>query len=65
MKKNRNFRDFVISLVCTLCLLALLLGFAEVDYQCRRTGFGDEKTLISQISGKNLPMSCIEIKKLI
>lgn len=42
----------------TLCLVGLLLGLAEVDTQCRKIGFGDNKTLIYQITGKNLNLTC-------
>ena len=58
MKRNRNLRIFLTSLVGTLCVLGLLIGLAVVDLQCRRIGFGDEKTLIYQITGKNLTLSC-------
>lgn len=58
MMRNRNIRIFLTSLVGTLCVLALLIGLAAVDLQCRRIGFGDEKTLIYQITGKNLTLSC-------
>lgn len=60
MKNKRNLRIFLTSMVCTLCVLGLLLGLMEVDTQCRRIGFGDEKTLISQITGKNLNLTCID-----
>jgi len=42
----------------TLCLVGLLLGLAEVDTQCRKIGFGDNKTLIYQITGKNWNLTC-------
>ena len=54
MKRNPELRIFLTSMVATLCALGLLLGIAEVDTQCRRIGFGDDKTLIYQITGKNL-----------
>jgi hypothetical protein len=56
MMNRRNFRIFLVSMFSTLCVIALLLGLAEVDTQCRRIGFGDEKTLIYQIIGKNLSL---------
>lgn len=58
MKKKRNFIIFLISFLCTSFLIVLLLGVAEVDYQSRRIGFGDDKTLIYQITGKNLRIAC-------
>jgi hypothetical protein len=58
LKRNSKSRIFFTSFFVTICLIALVLGFAEVDYQCRRIGFGDNKTLISQITGKNLLISC-------
>lgn len=58
MKKNA--RIFLVSLFSTLCAAALLLGIMEVDYQSRRIGFGDEKTLVYQITGKNPNLSCID-----
>ena len=59
MKNNRQLRVFATSLFVTLAALALLWGIAAVDYQCRKIGFGDEKTLIFQITGKNLNFACI------
>lgn len=59
---NRDFRIFLVSMVSTLCAAALILGILKVDYQSRRIGFGDEKTLLYQITGKNLNLSCIEDK---
>ena len=56
---DRNWRVFLVSLFSTLCVAVLLLGLMEVDYQSRRIGFGDNKTLIYQITGKNLNLSCI------
>jgi hypothetical protein len=45
-------------MIGTLCVIGLLLGFMEVDAQCRRIGFGDSKTLIYQITGKNWHLTC-------
>lgn len=59
MKDNRSLRAFMTSLFTTLAVFALLLGIAAVDYQCRKIGFGDEKTLLFQITGKNLNFACI------
>jgi hypothetical protein len=59
MKKNRNLRIFLASMFGTLCVIALVLGLAKVDYRSRRIGFGDEKTLIYQITGKNPDITCI------
>ena len=59
MKKNRDLRIFITSLVAALCVAGFAIGFAEVDAQCRRIGFGDEKTLLYQITGKNFNLSCI------
>jgi hypothetical protein len=36
----------------------LLIGMAEVDYNSRRIGFGDNKTLIYQFTGKTWRESC-------
>ena len=58
MKLNRNARIFWTSFFCTLCVIALLYGLAVVDYYSRKIGFGDGKTLIYQITGKNLDLSC-------
>ena len=58
MKNRTNLRIFLVSMFTTLCLIALLLGIAEVDMQCRRIGFGDNKTLIYRITGKNLSLAC-------
>lgn len=51
-------RIFFASFFSTLCVLMLLLGMAEVDYQSRRIGFGDKQTLIYQIIGKNWDECC-------
>lgn len=51
-------RIFLASMLGTLCLVGLLLGLAEVDTQCRKIGFGDNKTLIYQITGKNWNLTC-------
>jgi hypothetical protein len=61
MKKNRSLRIFMTSMFVTLTVLALLLGLAVVDYQCRKIGFGDEKTLLFQVTGKNLNFACITV----
>ena len=59
MRNNRSLRAFLVSFFSSLAVLALLWGIAAVDYQCRKTGFGDEKTLIFQLTGKNLNFACI------
>ncbi len=59
MRKNRSLRVFLVSFFAAMIVFALALGLAAVDYQCRKTGFGDEKTLIYQITGKNLNFACI------
>lgn len=58
MGQRRNLRIFLASMLGTLCLVGLLLGLSEVDTQCRKIGFGDNKTLIYQITGKNLNLTC-------
>lgn len=58
MHNRRGMRAFLISFVTTLLLILLFLGIAVVDYECRKIGFGDEKTLIYQITGKNLNFAC-------
>ncbi|WBY63880.1 MAG: N-acetylmuramoyl-L-alanine amidase [Thermocaproicibacter melissae] len=55
---RREIRAFLISFFTTLLLILLFLGIAVVDYECRKIGFGDEKTLIYQITGKNLNFAC-------
>lgn len=57
--KHPNFRIFFTAFFATLCLLALLFGFLEVDAQSRRIGFDDGKTLFSRVTGKNLDITCI------
>lgn len=59
---GRNGRIFIVSFFSTLCAAALIFGLMEVDYQSRRIGFGDEKTLVYEITGKNLNLSCIKDK---
>jgi hypothetical protein len=58
MKSNRDARIFFISFFSTLCVLGLVLGLLVVDCESRRIGFGDNKTLIYEITGKNLNLSC-------
>ena len=54
MKKKGNLRIFLVSFYCTLCLLILAVGILQVDYYSRQTGFGDNKTLIYALTGKDL-----------
>jgi hypothetical protein len=56
--KRRKRRIFFTSFFSTLCVLILLIGMAEVDYQSRRIGFGDDNTLIAQITGKTWNECC-------
>lgn len=56
--KRRNKRIFFASFFSTLCVFALLVGIVEVDLNSRRIGFGDNKTLIYQITGKTWQESC-------
>lgn len=58
MRKHRDLRIFLASMLGTLCVIGLLLGLAEVDTQCRRIGFGDNKTLIYRITGENWNLTC-------
>lgn len=59
MRKHPNLRIFLSSFFAALLVITLLWGFAVVDYQSRKIGFGDEKTLIYQITGKNPDITCI------
>ena len=54
MKRNGNARIFAVSFYCTLCVLALAIGILEVDYYSRQTGFGDDQTLIQNLTGWDL-----------
>ena len=60
--KRRNRRIFFASFFSTLCVLALLFGIAEVDANSRRIGFGDDKTLMHQITGETWQESCNAVK---
>lgn len=51
MKRNGNMRIFAVSFYSTLCLLTLAIGILEVDYYSRKTGFGDDQTLIQTLTG--------------
>lgn len=55
---RRNKRIFFGAFFSTLCILVLLIGLYEVDSNSRRIGFGDNKTLIYQITGKTWQESC-------
>lgn len=59
MRNRRRLRLLFLSFFTAMLLAALFLGLAIVDYECRKIGFGDEKTLIFQITGKNLNFACI------
>ncbi|MCI1954824.1 MAG: hypothetical protein LKJ21_00410 [Oscillospiraceae bacterium] len=61
MGKHRNLRIFLTSFFASLLAIALVWGFAAVDYQSRRIGFGDGKTLIYRITGKNPDIPCIGV----
>ena len=58
-KKHPRLRIFLTSFFATLCLIALALGFMEVDFQSRRIGFDDGKTLFYRLTGKNPDITCI------
>jgi len=60
--KRRDSRIFFTAFFSTLCVLALLFGFVQVDFNSRRVGFGDDKTLIYQITGKTWQESCNVVK---
>lgn len=60
--ERRDRRIFFASLLSTLCIIVLVIGMAEVDYNSRRIGFGDNKTLIYQITGKTWDESCNVLK---
>ena len=55
---KRNRKIFWGSFFSTLCVLMLLIGLAVVDYNSRRIGFGDDKTLLYQITGKTWQETC-------
>lgn len=56
---RRSRRAFWTSFFVALLIIALLYGMADVDFQCRRIEFGDGKTLIFRITGKNPYFACI------
>jgi hypothetical protein len=60
--ERRDKRIFFASLLSTLCIIMLVFGMADVDYNSRRIGFGDNKTLIYQITGKTWDESCNVLK---
>lgn len=62
MRHNRDLRIFLGSFLGTLCVLGLIFGLLVVDSESRRVGFGDEKTLIYEITGKNLNLSCNDVE---
>jgi hypothetical protein len=62
MTDRRTRRIFFGSFFGTLCVLALLFGVYEVDTNSRRIGFGDNKTLIYQLTGKTWQESCNDAK---
>ncbi len=60
--RRRNRRIFFAAFFGTLCVFALLFGLTEVDVNSRRIGFGDDKTLVYQITGKTWQESCNTMK---
>ncbi len=58
-KKHPGLRIFLASFFSTLCVLGLLLGCMVVDFQSRRIGFDDGKTLFFRLTGKNPDITCI------
>lgn len=58
MDFRKKFRIFIVSFMCTLCVLTLAAGIIQVDYNSRRIGFGDEHTLLYFITGKNIHFDC-------
>jgi hypothetical protein len=56
--ERRNRRIFWGSFFSTLYVLILLIGLAVVDHNSRRIGFGDNKTLLYQITGKTWQETC-------
>ena len=58
-KKHPALRIFLTSFFSTLCAIALVLGFLVVDFQSRRIGFDDGKTLFFRLTGKNPDITCI------
>jgi hypothetical protein len=58
MKNNPDRRIFLTSFFSTLCIIGLALGIMAADSESRRIGFGDGKTLIYQITGKNFDLAC-------
>ncbi|HEX3039976.1 MAG TPA: hypothetical protein VHP54_06755 [Caproiciproducens sp.] len=59
---RKKRRIFFTSFFSTLCILMLLIGMAEVDYQSRRIGFGDNRVLTVQITGKTWDECCNAVK---
>lgn len=60
--KRKEQKNFLCVIFSTLCVLALLFGIAEVDANSRRIGFGDDKTLMHQITGETWQESCNAVK---
>ena len=51
--RRENRRVFLTAFMAALCLLSFIVGILQADYYCRRTGFGDEETLIHRLTGKS------------
>lgn len=54
---GRRTKAFLTSLFCTLLIILFLAGLNEVDYQCRKIGFGDDNTLLYRLTGKHLRLN--------
>ncbi|NLJ30835.1 MAG: hypothetical protein GX424_04415 [Clostridiales bacterium] len=59
---RQNRRAFFASFFSTLCVIALVLGIAEVDANSRRIGFGDNKTVFTRYIGQNWQETCNTVK---
>ena len=59
-KKEKKI--FFTSFLSTMLIFVLVFGLIEVDYNSRRIGFGDEKTLIYEMTGKTWDETCNDVK---
>ena len=51
-EKKQDRRLFFTAFFSTVCLCLLGIGILEADYQSRKIGFGDEKTLLYAWTGR-------------
>lgn len=59
---RKEKKIFYTSFFSTLLFFVLIFGLIKVDYNSRKIGFGDDKTLIYELTGKTWNETCNDAK---